>query len=226
MQYNSAGTTTSGMRIANTSEVTSNQTGGLNIGASSAAQLGFWTNNTERARFLSTGELGIGTTTPSTTSALDITSTTKGLLIPRMTTVQRDAIGSPATGLQVYNTTTNDLNIYNAAIWRRVMKMQGADVASTAGAMTLGTDGTSFEITGTNTVTLLSNVGWVNGDEVTLMFTSTATLTHGTATSGTNITMILAGATNFVASADDCIKLVLGEISGVQAWREVSRSVN
>ena len=164
--------------------------------------------------------------TIAASAAMDIQSTIKGLLIPRMTTTNRDAISSPATGLQVYNTTTNDLNIYNSAVWRRVMKMQGADVASTAGAMTLGTDGTSFEITGTNSITLLSNVGWVNGDEVTLMFTSTATLVNGTATSGTNIQMLLAGGANFAATADDTITLILGEIGGTQVWREKCRSVN
>jgi len=103
---------------------------------------------------------------------------------------------------------------------------QGADVASVNGAMTLGTDGNLFEITGTNSITLISNVGWVNGSEVTLMFTSTATLVNGTASSGTNITMKLAGAVDFVASADDVITLVLGEIGGTQAWREKCRSVN
>jgi lysophospholipase L1-like esterase len=108
----------------------------------------------------------------------------------------------------------------------RLQMKQGADVASTAGAMTLGSNGNTFEITGTNSITLLSNVGWQNGSEVTLMFTGAATLTHATATSGTDITMILAGAANFVASADDTITLVLGEIGGVQAWREKCRSVN
>lgn len=43
--------------------------------------------------------VGIGTTTPNASAALDVTSTTKGLLIPRMTTAQRTAIASPAAGL-------------------------------------------------------------------------------------------------------------------------------
>ena len=49
-------------------------------------------------------QVGIGTTTPDASSALDITSTTKGLLIPRMTNAQRQAISNPAAGLQVFVT--------------------------------------------------------------------------------------------------------------------------
>ena len=48
-------------------------------------------------------QVGIGTTTPSSTSILDITSTTQGLLAPRMTTVQRNAITTPANSLLVYD---------------------------------------------------------------------------------------------------------------------------
>ena len=61
--------------------------------------------------------LGLGTNTPSGTSILDLTSTTRGFLPPRMTTAQRDLITTPATGLLVYNTTTNTLNIFNGTIW-------------------------------------------------------------------------------------------------------------
>jgi len=49
-------------------------------------------------------QIGIGTTTPDATSMVDITSTTKGMLAPRMTTIQRNAITSPADGLLVYDT--------------------------------------------------------------------------------------------------------------------------
>jgi hypothetical protein len=47
-------------------------------------------------------QTGIGTTTPDASAALDITSTTKGLLIPRMTAAQRDAITSPTQGLIIF----------------------------------------------------------------------------------------------------------------------------
>jgi hypothetical protein len=52
-------------------------------------------------------QVGIGTTNPDDSAVLDINSTTKGLLIPRMTNVQRQAITNPAAGLQVYVTDFN-----------------------------------------------------------------------------------------------------------------------
>ena len=42
----------------------------------------------------------------------------KGLLIPRLTTLQRDAITSPPTGLQIYNTTTNTFELYTGSNWQ------------------------------------------------------------------------------------------------------------
>ncbi len=64
--------------------------------------------------------LGIGTA-PAPSAMLDVSSTTKGLLPPRMTTAQRDAIASPAAGLLVYNTTTNRLNLRTATAWQEVV---------------------------------------------------------------------------------------------------------
>ena len=62
-------------------------------------------------------QVGIGTATPDASAKVDITSTTQGLLPPRMTTAQRDAIVSPATGLVIFNTTTNSLETKNSSGW-------------------------------------------------------------------------------------------------------------
>ena len=48
--------------------------------------------------------VGIGTTTPATSAQLDVSSTTKGFLPPRMTAAQRIVISTPAEGLLVYQT--------------------------------------------------------------------------------------------------------------------------
>jgi hypothetical protein len=101
---------------------------------------------------------------------------------------------------------------------------QGSDVAS-ANNLALNNDGDSVEITGVVQVNLLSSVGWRNGSRVTLLFTSTPTVKHNQATTGTDITIQLAGAVDFVATAGDTLTLMLSEIGGTQAWREVSRAV-
>jgi len=52
-------------------------------------------------------QVSIGTTTPDNSSILDIESSNSGVLFPRLTQVQRDAIANPATGLLIYNSSTN-----------------------------------------------------------------------------------------------------------------------
>jgi hypothetical protein len=61
--------------------------------------------------------VGIGTISPNTSAKVEIVSTTQGFLPPRMTTVQRNAIVSPAIGLVIFNTTTNCLNFYIGSGW-------------------------------------------------------------------------------------------------------------
>jgi hypothetical protein len=63
------------------------------------------------------GRVLIGTTTVDASAALNITSTTQGVLFPRMTTAQKTAIGSPAAGLQVYDTTLNQMSYFNGTTW-------------------------------------------------------------------------------------------------------------
>ncbi|MDO7854743.1 glycine-rich protein [Hymenobacter sp. CA1UV-4] len=66
-----------------------------------------------------TGGVRIGTAgTPHASAALEVNSTDKGLLPPRLTTAQRDAIASPAAGLSVFNITTNQLNVWTGTRWQ------------------------------------------------------------------------------------------------------------
>ena len=62
--------------------------------------------------------VAIGATTPDASAMLEVRSTTKGFLLPKLTTTLRNAIISPATGLQVYNTTTNAPEFYNGTAWQ------------------------------------------------------------------------------------------------------------
>lgn len=54
---------------------------------------------------------------PDASAQLDVSSTTKGFLPPRMTTTQKNAIATPAAGLVVYDTTTNKLCCYDGTTW-------------------------------------------------------------------------------------------------------------
>jgi hypothetical protein len=79
--------------------------------------LTFFSNNSERMRIPTSGNLLINTTTDIASSKLTIESTTQGVLFPRMTTTQKNAIASPATGLMVYDTTLNLMALYNGTTW-------------------------------------------------------------------------------------------------------------
>jgi uncharacterized protein (TIGR02145 family) len=54
---------------------------------------------------------------PDNSAMLDVKATNRGLLIPRISTAGRSQIPSPATGLLIYNTTTNQFNYYNGSYW-------------------------------------------------------------------------------------------------------------
>ena len=82
---------------------------------------------------LTAQNVGIGTTAPHASAQLDITSTTKGLLIPRMTGAQRNAIISPAVGLLVIQTNNEIVPPSSAGlylceqvgafpVWRRIAR--------------------------------------------------------------------------------------------------------
>jgi hypothetical protein len=74
----------------------------------------------ERMVVTPTGNVGIGTVTPSTKAVLDLSSNSRGLLIPRMTTAQRVGIlpnNTTDLGLQVYDTTTASLWYWNGTAW-------------------------------------------------------------------------------------------------------------
>ena len=84
--------------------------------------------------FPSTGAAGIGTTSPNASSLLEINSTTKGLLISRMTKNQRDAITSPATGLLIYQTNgASGFYYYDGSKWAAIIpKAKGWNLTGNA----------------------------------------------------------------------------------------------
>jgi len=63
------------------------------------------------------GQVGINNATPDASAQLDVASTTGFLLVPRMTTTQRDAVSTPANGSILYNTTDNKLQVRENGAW-------------------------------------------------------------------------------------------------------------
>lgn len=95
-------------------DVRANNTGGgyvaglsstFQIAANSGVETTFLTEDIERMRIDSSGNVGIGTASPS--APLEVSSTTGGVIMPRMTTTQMNAISSPTDGEMIYNTTAN-----------------------------------------------------------------------------------------------------------------------
>ena len=87
----------------------------------------------------------------STTSAVfEAASTTKGILIPRMTTVQMNAVSSPANGLMIYNTTDGCLYVYRTSTW--------LSTCSPTYAMAWGLLGNASTVDGTNFIGTTDNI--------------------------------------------------------------------
>lgn len=95
---------------------------GSNYNYPETGELSWGANATNFASAVSAAlaKLGLGATLTDT-AVINISSTTKGVLIPSMTTTQRDAISTPATGLIIYNTTSNRLNFYFSGSWRELV---------------------------------------------------------------------------------------------------------
>lgn len=74
-----------------------------------------------------TAQVGINTdgSAPDPSALLDMKSTTKGLLAPRMTTFQRDQIPAPAAGLVIFNTDCEEFQYYKSSGWKTLGSSSG-----------------------------------------------------------------------------------------------------
>ncbi|GGD42555.1 hypothetical protein GCM10011514_03160 [Emticicia aquatilis] len=182
------------------------------------ATIGIGTDNNERITVLGNGNIGIGDETPTqkldvagtvlaqsiginatsaapnTNAMLDISSTTKGMLIPRMTTAQRNAIAATA-GLVVYDTTLKGFWFNDGTTWQPMNPSWDTDESKTythafnnatvlgIGAVPLPTVGS----TGGNVANgRLQITGLVNSDQLSLLHPNSTVLKWGFYTSYTD----------------------------------------
>jgi hypothetical protein len=97
------------------------QSGGSTfINSVAGGSVGFRISNADKMTLTTNGRLLIGTLTENTSALLNVTSTTQGILFPRMTTTQKNAIGTPAAGLVVFDTTLVKLCVYNGTAWETI----------------------------------------------------------------------------------------------------------
>lgn len=81
------------------------------------------------------GNVGIGTTGPNASALLDVSSTSKGFLPPRMTTAQVGAIATPADGLIVYDTDIDAIKLRANGAWVSLANSASASASGVAGAV-------------------------------------------------------------------------------------------
>jgi hypothetical protein len=95
-----------------------------------------------------TGDVGIGIAVPNASALLDLSSTTKGVLIPRMTAAQKTAISSPTRGLLIFQTDSpSDFYYYDGSSWVNIREpnwtsagtIQSVGWSATTTAPTIGT---------------------------------------------------------------------------------------
>ncbi|KUJ59429.1 hypothetical protein AR687_23085 [Flavobacteriaceae bacterium CRH] len=173
-------------------------------------------------------QIGIGTITPDASSILDITSTTKGLLAPRMTTVQKNAITTPVDGLIVYDTDLKLFYYYSSgtSTWMPLLssssgrinfkRIKSTDVVATVLAAELAAGGgskyllssnTLYEINGTvvfNFPIDLNNAYFqgVDSNDDIVVRTSGNIFEGSTGGSIKNLTLIASGGSVFNINAD------------------------
>lgn len=140
--------------------------------------------------------LGIGGG-PAASAILELQSTTQGFLPPRMTTVERDAIAAPATGLMIYNTDLQVLEHYNGTVW--VDEVPSTRILTAGAGMTGGGN-----LSADRTFNVVANADGsivVNADDVQVGVLATDAQ-HGTRGGGTLHAEATTSVAGFLSAAD------------------------
>lgn len=132
-------------------------------------------------------QVGINTIAPDPSAILDITSTTGGVLLPRMTTAQRDAIATPKVGLAIYNTTLNKFQGFADTGFAQVLDQSQNAANGAVSAPPLTTVGQNFVVGVTGVLTRITVVKIDFGSVNATLVVNGSNTTSCTLTSGLNV---------------------------------------
>jgi len=161
-------------------------------------------------------QVGIGNTNPAASSVLDVTSTTQGMLVPRMTTLQRNAIVTPANSLLVYDTDLESFFHFDATpdpgSWVKInstanernnykLVKSAADFPAPVGGIITLVSNTLYEINGTITLNASINLNdayvWGLDANEDILFRSSGPVFQGTTGGSIRNITITGGGTAF-----------------------------
>ena len=146
-------------------------------------------------------QVGIGTNTPNENAALELSSTSQGMLFPRMNSTQRDAIDSPAKGLTIFNTTLNciqtNIGTADSPSWKCLGYSPSSKGTAIVSSYTCSTASAGTMIVGT----AVSGVSQTITATVTTVGTYSITATANGVTFAASGTFADTGAQNIVLTA-------------------------
>jgi hypothetical protein len=152
-------------------------------------------------------QVGIGTINPDGSAALDITSTTKGFLMPRMTNVERQAISNPAAGLQVFVTDFDggSFMFYDGTKWGTLSFTKTIPDAPTIGTVVAGSQQATVPFTapssdGGSAITIYTATSSPEGRTGTLSQSGSGSITVTGLTNGIAYTFAVT-ATNAIGTS-------------------------
>ncbi|GGG43963.1 hypothetical protein [Bizionia arctica] len=201
--------------------------------------------------FNAISQVGIGTLTPDASAMLDLSSTEKGLLAPRMTSAQRIAIASPIEGLLVYDITESAFYFYKSSAWtklgsesrnnHKIIKSAAdlsAELTAGGGSKYLLSSNILYEINGTITLAQsidLNNayIAGIDTNEDVLVKIGGTMFVGNTGGSIKNVTLSAPGGTIFNLSGSnteniifrDCFVANSGSVGSINGYGLVFLSV-
>jgi hypothetical protein len=180
-------------------------------GSNDHIAFGYGSSNafTETMRIKGDGSVGIGTSAPNASAQLEMNSTTKGFLPPRMTGAQRNAISNPVPGLIIWCSNcgaTGELNVYNGTAWTNMIGNPPAPphVPPTVITSAISSINSTSAVSGGNVTSdgnsavTVRGVCWDIATNPTIALTTKTTNGSGMGTFVSNITGLTVGITYYV----------------------------